>query len=198
MEEPCNIGSIILAAGSSSRMGQSKQLLPVNGVPLLVKTIQAVTGSSSKHNVVVLGANVQEHLNVIEHLSVQFTFNEDWVKGIGSSIKKGLRALLEKQPALDGVIITVCDQPFLSSSHFFALIDTFNTSRNCIIASGYGGTLGVPVLFPTKFFQYLHELPDNEGAKKLLQHHRLKTTVVDFPDGAIDIDTPDDYSRLSN
>jgi molybdenum cofactor cytidylyltransferase len=193
-----NIGAIILAAGSSSRMGQSKQLLPVEGEPLLLKTVNTVIAAGIKNIVCVLGANENEHRQILKTLPVQSINHHDWQKGMGSSLKKGMTTFITSYPEADAALILVCDQPLLTARHLYNLIHKHSQSKKEIIASRYANTVGVPVLFDKSFFKTLADVPDDGGAKGIISSHADQLATVDFPDGAIDLDTPEDYTRFKN
>ncbi len=188
-----NIGIVILAAGSSSRMGQSKQLLTIEGEQLLLKSTRVAMQSEAEIVMVVLGANELAHRKIIEQLPVEITVNADWQKGMGSSLKKGLDQLLKIVPQLDAVIIMVCDQPLLTTDHLNELIQSFKKTKSLIIASHYSGTAGVPALFGKSLFGKLLNVENESGAKKIIQQYNDAVQTEDFPDGMIDLDTLDDY-----
>jgi len=190
------IAILILAAGPSSRMGQSKQLLLVEGQPLLQKTAKIALEAALGKVVVVLGANAAQHQEVLLGLPVDAFIHPHWQNGMGSSLKAGLKYLLEKLPNCTAVIVLVCDQPFLTARHLTRLADTFSATDKPIIASLYANTLGVPCLFEKKYFAELFTLQDEEGAKKIIQRFTSEVSSVEFQQGEIDLDTPQDYNRL--
>lgn len=190
-----NISLVLLAAGASSRLGQSKQMLPVEGVPLLEHAAKTALASGVKDVIVILGANEQPHLNAIQTLPVTTIANHYWKSGIGSSIKSGLNYLIRKSPDTEAVILMVCDQPSLTPQHLRNLIETFNQTKAPIVASQYANTLGVPALFARSFFTNLLMLRDEQGAKKLIEQFQTQVKPVDFPEGSIDIDTQEDYQN---
>jgi molybdenum cofactor cytidylyltransferase len=98
-------------------------------------------------------------------------------------------------PAIDGVILAVCDQPYLSVPVLNRLGRAYRGSNASIIASGYGGTAGVPALFDRSLFPELHALGDRDGAKRLIELDPERTRVVPFPLGAVDLDTPQAYEE---
>jgi molybdenum cofactor cytidylyltransferase len=187
---------IILAAGSSSRLGQPKQLLKSNEVPLLLKTVQASLDAQLQHVIVVLGSNYETHKQLIKHLAVEIINHEEWAKGMGSSLKAGLNLLLKNHPQAKAAIVTVCDQPFITAVHLSSLADKYHETRKEIIASRYNQVFGVPALFDHSLFDELLNLEDTQGAKALIQKHLNQVAFVDWPEGAIDIDTPDDLHFL--
>lgn len=189
-----SIAILILAAGSSSRMGQSKQLLKVEGEPLLVKVVKAALQADGSPVVVVLGANEPAHRQALRHLPVSIVSNPEWAKGMGSSIKVGLQYLISQGSAVDGVLMMVCDQPMVTAAYLKFVISKFQKAH--IVASQYAHTLGVPALFSKEYFPELLQLKDDEGAKKIIQKNFHAIITLPFPEGAIDLDTPGDYRNF--
>ncbi len=188
-----NIGIILLAAGSSSRMGQSKQLLEIGGEQLLLTSTKVALLASAEKVVVVVGANEATHRKIIEQLPVEIIINEDWQKGMGSSLKKGLQELLLLVPKLEAALVMVCDQPLLAAEHLTQIIKKYELSKSPIVASYYSGSSGVPALFDKSLFEKLLNVEDQAGAKKIILQHKEVVETIDFPQGSIDLDTPEDY-----
>jgi molybdenum cofactor cytidylyltransferase len=191
-----NTAIIILAAGSSSRLGQSKQMLDIDGEKLLVKTIKTALGSDGGPIAVVLGANEKQHREILKVLPVHIVYNEDWQSGMGSSLKKGLRYLLSEDPSLEAVVVLVCDQPLMISENINNLILKHHETKKAIIASRYAQMPGVPVLFDKIYFPKLMSLPDDQGAKKIILQHNDDVFEVDFPGGETDLDRMEDYDAF--
>lgn len=190
------IAILLLAAGSSSRLGRSKQLLSITGQPLLLKSVKAAIESGIKNITVVLGANEQAHREVITDAGVQVVVNTAWKKGMGNSLKVGLSYLLQQTPKAEAVITMVCDQPLINSDQLLKLIFQYESSESTIVASFYQGVAGVPVLFDRTLFSELLSMSDETGAKKILQEHPHLVKTVPFPGGEIDIDTEDDLKKF--
>lgn len=188
------IGVLILAAGSSSRMGTSKQMLPVEGKSLLARTITTAIEAKLDNIVVVLGSNADEHRIEANEFPVTTILNNDWHKGMGTSIRAGIE-YFQLQQSIQGIVILVCDQPKLSPDIILALIEKEKQTHKPIIASQYANTLGVPALFMRTVFDKLLTLADDHGAKKVIMQNRDHVSIVDFPDGEIDLDTKDDYDN---
>ena len=189
-------GILILAGGSSSRLGQPKQLLPYHDKTLLEHTVDEAIATNMFPIALVLGANHDLILPIVEHKHITIVLNEEWREGMASSIRVGLSALLTQTPALQNVVIALCDQPFISSSLLLQLWKAKEESGKRIIASFYNNTAGVPSLFNCKYFNSLLMLQGNDGAKKLLFAHPNDVEAIPFPPGAVDIDTTEDYERL--
>lgn len=191
-----NIATLFLAAGASRRMGQSKQLLKITDNQTLIEhSILAATNSASQHITVVLGANALRIQKVLSKkpLAIDTIINKQWEKGMGSTLSVGLEYLLEQQPKLDAIIISVSDQPYLSSIIFNQLIEQYINTQQPIICSDYGDRLGVPALLDQQFFPQLLSLQADEGARGIIRSNRTLVTSVPFPKGAIDLDTPQAY-----
>lgn len=190
------VGIILLAAGSSSRMGQSKQLMKVKGVSLLVHSISVAVESGMHPVVVVLGANEQSHRKALEELTVHIAINHRWENGMGSSLKAGLKYLLKHAPKIEAAVVMACDQPMVTGDHLKSMKAIYTGSDKRIVASQYSGTIGIPALFDKTLFSEILALPDDHGAKKIIQQHPNDTQAIDFPAGSIDLDTPNDYRNF--
>ena len=189
------IGAIVLAAGASSRLGQPKQLLEFEGEPLLRRVMRAAAGAGCSPVVVVLGANADGIIREVPIAGVTVVRNEEWERGVGSSIRCGLRHLLDSSPKIDAVVLVTCDQPFVDAGVIATLRAQFETSGKPIVASRYAKTLGVPALFDRTCFDALLALPDNSGAKGIIEARVGEVMSIEFEAGAFDIDTSGDYER---
>ena len=191
-----DVGIVILAAGSSSRMNQSKQLLEVTGEPLLLKSVRIALQSKAEKVAVVLGANETAHRKLIDQLPIEIVSNPDWKKGMGSSLKKGLTHLIDTTPQIEAALIMVCDQPLLTTSHLNRLIENSVSTKKSIVASYYSATAGVPALFKKELFRQLLSIDDREGAKSILQKNKDEIATIEFPGGEIDLDTRFDFENF--
>ena len=189
------IGIILLAAGASVRLGEAKQLLKFGNQTLLRRSAETAL-KVSDCVVVTLGARSEILQREIDDLPLKIAENEYWEKGMGGSLKIGLEKLFEADENLEGVIITVCDQPFVSADLLEKLITKYEETKALIVACEYENTLGVPALFSAKLFPELLALEFSHGAKTLIKKHREQVVSVEFPEGAFDIDTPEDYQKL--
>jgi molybdenum cofactor cytidylyltransferase len=190
------VGLIILAAGASTRMGTPKQLLLYRGCTLIRHMAEVAIASVCQPIVIVLGANAERIKPEISQLPIQIVENQQWQEGMSSSIQVGIEALLAVNQHLDAVAIALCDQPFVSSQTLNQLLEAYYFTGKPIIASEYSVTFGVPALFSGTLFSELMALKSTEGAKKLINKHIHEVFSVPFPEGAIDIDTPNDYEQL--
>jgi molybdenum cofactor cytidylyltransferase len=184
---------ILLAAGNSIRMGVPKQLLDFGGQPLLRHAVETAQASGCDRTIVVLGANEGEIRPALDGLDVEIVVNERWAEGMGTSIQTGLRALENSDAG--GAILTLADQPFVTSDFLRGLVDRYCQSGRPIVAAQYSGTAGVPVFFAREAFPLLMALKPAQGCKGVILGHPADALLVDCPEAAMDIDTPEDYAR---
>ena len=192
------VGVIILAAGASSRMGQPKQTLFYEGKTLLARIIETALEANCGPVVVVTGANAEITTPLAAAHPVEIAFNPNWAEGMNTSIRVGLEFAQDFAPNLDGIIVTTCDQPFVSAALFRKLIQVYAETGKSIIASEYAGVRGVPALFDKALFSELSVLPVGSGAGRLIAcQDSAQVAAVPFAEGAIDMDTPDDFAQIT-
>lgn len=189
-------GLLILGAGNSSRLGQPKQLLRYKNESLIRHMAREAIAAINAPVMVVTGANAPLIEAELQDLPLTIIRNEQWAAGMGSSISKGMSAMVKAHPGLQGVIIMVCDQPFVNAVLLQQLITLQQTSGKGLIACFYENTAGTPVLFSQPYFDALIVMEGQTGAKSILQHYTDDLVLLPFPPGALDIDTIEDYQRL--
>lgn len=192
-----HIGAIILAAGPSTRMGQPKQLLPIDGQPLLLRAVNAALEAPVWPVVVVLGAHAEHIRPVLARSPVLVAENPAWAEGMASSLRAGIETLQQFSRALDGTLIALCDQPGFSADVVRRLIAARCTTGRPIVAAQYAGRLGSPALFDRSIFGTLASLTGEEGARALLKGDASQVASVDLPELAFDLDTPADYAAAT-
>lgn len=192
-----NIVTVVLAAGASSRMGKPKQLLPWGDSSLLKHTIQTVLKIKNQEVVVVLGANFEKVKAEILDCSVKILNNTSWELGLGKSIATAVTYIQENLIGVDAVMITLADQPLITTAFLEQLSHTFNSTKNSIVATSYKeGKYGVPVIFDKIYFKELMILNDDEGAKHLLKKHKASVKILKCSTENLDIDSKEDYDDL--
>ena len=147
-----NIGAIILAAGASTRLGTPKQLLKYGGKTLLQRSVDAATASGAYPVVLVLGANADMIKKEIESKKVQIVVNAGWHEGMASSIRCGIKSILELNPMAEGVIMVLCDQPHVTSDLLNGLMMTYRQTGKLIVACHYRNAFGPPVFCHNTMF----------------------------------------------
>jgi molybdenum cofactor cytidylyltransferase len=193
-----NIAIVILAAGTSSRLGTPKQLLDYNGKNLLRHAVDTALETECASVFVVLGANSELLRKELKDKPVTVLENTNWQEGMASSIRYGLEYITGTILRPDSIIFMVCDQPYVSSSLLLSLIEKKQEIKMPIVASSYEDKLGTPALFHRSFFPMLMELTGDKGAGKLIADNLDKVATVAFPKGITDIDTKEDYDLLNS
>jgi len=186
---------VILAAGSSSRLGSPKQLLPFSGKTLIEHSIDSALHSGIGEIIVVLGANIDRIMPVIENHPCTILINSEWQEGMASSIRKAVEHMKEGDLPY-GAVFMVCDQPYVSVTLLRDLWQKIADGNYKAAACLYEGRLGTPAAFHNSFFQYLLELTGDRGAGKFLNDHKSQVFAIPFPEGTADIDTEQEYKAL--
>ena len=189
-------GAVILAAGESSRMGAPKQLLVVEGQPLIVRAVEAALASAAWPVVVVLGAHAEKIRPLLARHPVLIAENSAWSEGMASSIRVGVAMLAQFSRQLDAALVALCDQPAFSADTIAQLVAAQPTAGRSIVAAHYSGRHGAPALFLREHFETLTHLTGEEGARALLNGGASLVASVDLPALALDLDTPADYASL--
>ncbi|MBL3657652.1 nucleotidyltransferase family protein [Fulvivirga sediminis] len=190
-----NIGIIILAAGASSRLGEPKQLLPYHEAPLLQHTINEANAISSFSSILVLGANAAEIKKAIDPKNFKIIFNNEWQKGMGSSLSIAMKEAASNH-SLEHILILLSDQPLVNTDYFNKLIKAHITSHKSITASFYNNIAGVPAIFSKDHFNDLKKLQGDKGARQIIKN--TPPQLVEFDQGQIDIDTPEDWVNFNS
>jgi molybdenum cofactor cytidylyltransferase len=188
-------GCVILAAGASRRLGSPKQLLRLSGETLLHRAARLSLESGFLPVCVVLGSDAGRMRGELEGLNVLLVENNAWETGMSSSLRAGATRLLEERHCLHHLLVMVCDQPMLTASMLERLRDVSAANCDMIVAADYDGKRGVPAIFPETFFTSLLATKGDRGARAVIEQARERVVAVDFPEGAQDIDTPEDARR---
>lgn len=189
-------GILILAAGSASRMKQPKMLLPFGEGTILSHLLQETRKVKDAAICLVTGYYHTEIMAAVSTEGIQVVQNKQWQQGMAGSIQLGLSSLLQQQPELETVMILVSDQPYLTQNLLTQMLQLQSATGKSIVAAVYGSTKGTPVLFTRNYFNRLQELTGDKGAKSILQSFPQDLVTVDFPEGIMDIDTPEDYEKF--
>jgi molybdenum cofactor cytidylyltransferase len=187
---------LILAAGQSSRLGSPKQLLEFEGSPLINRVAGTAVEAAIGEVFVVVGANAEQVVAELNKPALRLVKNEDWQEGMASSIRKGLAAVEKADPGVDGIMILVCDQPFLEVGTLREILQKQQALGSAMAASVYQGQVGAPAVFHRSIFPKLMELKGDTGARKIFNAYADQVALVQFEKGIIDIDTKEDYEKL--
>lgn len=211
MNTPRSTAAIILAAGSSSRMGggRHKLLLPLDDRPVLAHVIEATLTSQARPIIIVLGHQANEVRLQIKpyttHPDITLVDNADYLQGMSTSIHMGLQTLISfgyKKSAssyqVDSTLILLGDQPMITPQVINTLITAYRDTGKRIVAPLYGGKRGSPVLFDMSLFPELLEVTGDEGGRTVLERHRQEVELVEMGDALTnyDVDTWEAYQQV--
>jgi molybdenum cofactor cytidylyltransferase len=187
--------AVILAAGTSTRMGTVKQLLRLDDRPLLQHVIDNVRASGVTEIVVVLGFAEEAIRREIDAQNARVVINESYQQGMGTSLKAGLSAV---DPSAEAAIIVLADQPFVQPATMDRLISEHRQCKAQIVIPIYRGFRGNPVLLDRAVFPEIMTLNGDMGCRAIFGDHLEGTVKVPVDDVGIllDVDRPGDFEKL--
>lgn len=193
--ERTQIGAIVLAAGKSTRMGEPKQLLQLDGKPLLERTLANLRNSNVSDIVVVLGFAAQDIQQQVALGETRVVENADYEQGMASSLRVGLGEL---DAGTDGALIVLADQPFVRPETLNRIIDRFQQSDAQIVVPTYQGFRGNPVLLDRRVFPEVMALTGDVGCRAVFGDHKggIVKVAVDDIGILVDIDSKHDFAKL--
>ncbi|MCK4932558.1 MAG: nucleotidyltransferase family protein [Candidatus Aminicenantes bacterium] len=191
------IWALVLAAGESKRMGESKQLLPFGNKTMIETVIDHIMHSEVDEILVVLGSNRENIECVLKDMPVRSVHNPRFKEGMLSSIQKGFVSLPKEAEA---VLVFLGDQPMIPSSSVDQIIRAYRSSAKGIVLPVYQQRRGHPILIDVTYRQEVANLNPEIGLRELIHNHPEDILEVDLDSPSIleDIDTPEDYKNLKN
>jgi molybdenum cofactor cytidylyltransferase len=196
------VAGIILAAGSSSRFGETKQVLDWKGQPFVRAVAITVLQAGLSPLIVVTGAHASRVESALEGLDVIVLRNEEWASGQASSIRAGIRSLMAASPELRQIrhigstIFLLADQPQVTSSVLRGLVEKHAEALYPIVAPMVMDRRANPVLFDRVTFSDLLGLEGDVGGRAIFHKHRVEYLPWHDDRLLLDVDTPDMYRRL--
>lgn len=196
-EIPPNVAAVILAAGSSERMGKVKQLLPVRGQPMVRSVTETVCAAGFAQVIVVVGAYAGRIAPTLTGLPITIVVNKEWSQGLSTSVRAGLDAI---QPTSRAAVMVLADQPMLPAELLRSLVRRYQATQAPIVAPYHAGLRSNPVLFDRSLFGELLELKGDIGARTIIARYKDAIARVEVHDAfaSLDVDTPQDYTRLED
>ena len=186
------VRAVLLAAGTSSRMGTHKLLLELGGEPLVRRSVRTLLKAGCAQVNVVLGRDPDAVKHALEGLPCQFAFNPDFASaGMERSLRTGVQSLPDLERPM---LLALADQPFVSVQMLSRLMDVYDKHKPYIAASRYGEVIAPPHIFGSELLPVLGL--DGHGAKPLIQKHLEHVVFLDQPlEALFDIDTPEDLEQ---
>ena len=195
MHSPSNkqVFAIVLAAGTATRFGSTKQLQEHGGKSLVRRALDLAEALCDERSILVVGHDWPAVYAACQPLAGFLLCNDRPDAGIGRSISQAIRSL---PPTADAVLILLADQAMISTQHLESILGTWSGADGEIVATAFAGTEGPPVLFTRSCFAALAELDGDQGARELLRDDRFAVKTLTFEEAAVDIDTPRDLLKL--
>jgi molybdenum cofactor cytidylyltransferase len=192
------VAGVLLAAGTSRRMGRPKALLPYRGTTLLHYAAETLRSTGCGPCFVIVSPEVEKSCWLRDEVDVALVVNSEPQLGLSSSLHAALDAIAAHEEiagaAVDGILITLVDQPLVTTELLTAVLSA--GAETGLAATSWPPTYGPPAFLSRAFFSSLEELRGDEGAKRILRAEGARLRLVEFPDAELDVDDAADYERL--
>ena len=189
---------MVLAAGSSTRMGGPNKLLEVvDDVPIVVTVVRAALASRADEVLVVTGEDRERVEACFSGLPARLLWNPDHAEGLSTSLRAGVSVLPKGTRA---VAVCLGDMPLVRPSHIDTLIQAFLADPDCsILVPTWQGERGNPVLWTVDLLPEIGALTGDVGVKVLMDRHPTKVREVPVDEAGIltDVDTPEALEKLT-
>jgi CTP:molybdopterin cytidylyltransferase MocA len=199
MPESGKLATVLLAAGPSTRLGQAKQLVQIDGESLVKRAVRLLQTLEPVSATIVTGCGSESVEQEIRDFPVEIAYNQNWARGMGASISCGMRNVTGN---VDGILLMVCDQWRLEAGDLSRLVSTWKSDISQIYSAcwkeGKAFVSGPPVLFPRNLLQELKYLHVDRGARQVIDRNMDIVEFVEMENAAFDVDRPEDLERLRN
>ena len=188
------VAGILLAAGTSSRMGRNKMLFELNGESVLRGAARRALAAGLSPLLVVLGHEAEKARPELDGVPCQIVINPNYEQGINSSLKSGISAV----PAeVQAAVVMLADMPFVTPEMITGLIDRYRKSEAPLVISDYEGVNAPPMLYDNSLFDELLAMTGEGCGRQVVKRHREEAEVLAWsPSALADIDVPEDYEKL--
>jgi molybdenum cofactor cytidylyltransferase len=188
------VAGVVLAAGSSSRMGKNKLLLEVEGEPILRRSVRGALAAGLEPVIVVLGHEADRSRAALVGLACREVFNADSARGVHTSLGAGIRAV---PPEAGAAVVLLADMPFVTADMISGVVEAYRDSGPALVISDYGGVQAPPTLYDRSLFAELLEAHGEGCGKRVVERHAAQAARVAWPAAALtDVDRPGDLERV--
>jgi molybdenum cofactor cytidylyltransferase len=187
------VAGVVLAAGSSARMGRNKLLLPIGGEAVVRRAVRSALEADLDPVVVVLGHEAERVRAELYGLPCLAVVNPEHARGVGTSLRAGL-AEVSAAARAGAVVVLLADMPFVTASSIRRVVESYRTSRAPLVLSRYGEVDAPPTLYDRSLFPELLALAEGHCGKRVVRRHAHEAAVVPSSVDALrDIDVAADY-----
>ena len=188
------VAGVVLAAGSSTRMGRNKLFFELDGETLLRRVVRRAIGAGLDPVIVVVGHEAERARTELSGLSCTPVDNPDHAKGINRSLRTGISQVPEHARA---AVVMLADMPFVTSEMVAGLVARYRENTAPLVISAYGDVNAPPMLYDRALFPELQRMEGEGCGRQVVRRHRDEAVVLSWPTAALrDIDVPEDYERI--
>ncbi|HUM11329.1 MAG TPA: nucleotidyltransferase family protein [Myxococcaceae bacterium] len=194
MDRRESIAGVVLAAGTSSRMGRNKLLMELGGESVLRRAVLTAADAGLDPVLVVLGHQSDRARAELEGLRCQVVLNPQFQEGIHSSLRSGIHAVPESCTA---AVVLLADMPLVDAGMIRTLVERYRTDRAPLVVSDYEGVDAPPIVYDRRLFPELRALEGEGCGKRVVKRHTAEAIRVRWPARALtDLDLPGDLERV--
>jgi len=188
------VAGVVLAAGSSARMGRNKLLLELGGETVVRRAVRATVEAGLDPVVVVLGHEAQRVESELSGLPFLAVLNPDHAQGAGTSLRAGVRRAATEAGA---IVVVLADMPFVCAGMIETLVERYRATGAPLVVSLYGDVEAPPILYDRSLFAELLSVRGESCAKQVVRRHKHEAATVAWPEDALrDLDVVEDYERV--
>ncbi len=187
------VAAVVLAAGSSTRLGRNKLLLELGGETVIRRAVRSAVGAGLAPVVVVLGHEASKVEAELSGLPCVAVMNPDHAQGVGTSLQLGVRQVATEAQAL---VVVLADMPFVTAAMIRTLVERYRATGAPLVVSRYGDVQAPPTLYDRALFDELLSVEPERCAKNVVRWHEDEAASVSWPGDALrDIDVDEDYAH---
>jgi molybdenum cofactor cytidylyltransferase len=187
-----DVACVLLAAGTSSRMGKNKLLLELDGETVLRRAVRTAAAAGLGPVIVVLGHESERARAELEGLPCEIAINPRYAEGMNTSLSAGVSALPDGPAA---AVVMLADMPFVTAGMLRELVSRWRGEP--LVISLFGEVVAPPILYSRELFPELRALTGESCGKRVIKQHRAQAGEVRFPESDLrDIDLPGDLDRV--
>jgi len=188
------VAGVVLAAGSSTRMGRNKLFFDLDGETLLRRVVRRAIGAGLDPVIVVVGHEAERARAELAALPCMPVDNPDHALGINRSLRAGISHVPERARA---AVVMLADMPFVTGPMVAELVARYRDSTAPLVISAYGDVNAPPMLYDRALFSELQQMTGEGCGRQVVRRHRHEAVAVSWPEAALqDIDVPEDYDRI--
>jgi molybdenum cofactor cytidylyltransferase len=188
------VAGVVLAAGPSTRMGENKLLLRLDGETVLRRAARRAIAAGLDPVIVVLGHEAERARGELDGLACLTVVNPDYARGLNASARAGIAAVPASARA---AVVLLADMPFVTDRMVATLVERYRKSDAPLVISEYGGVQAPPTLYDRSLFAEIGAAEGEGCGKRVVRRHRGEAASIGWPAAALtDLDRPEDYARV--